>query len=644
MGASYFKRIKNRSLFVGLVVATLVSLGLATAVYAYSDPCNRYFCSYDVSGYFTNHNPAHAGSMASVIDPGSSDAIPSSVNTVVELVSFLQGKNSSSDKHNKTGSAFIVCLMLQQTTFSGCKTAGFIVNNRTITASGWSELSDRLNNPSLSINFKKYVNKKANFTNSAYDTVAGDTYIYTRGKNESGYAIVIKNGADTIFSMFRHCANPLDGLPGLPPPPIIKYAYTLTPHLTLTSDLVESGNGVYTQNLYVNNNGDGTVSPPITWKIKRNINSGAFSDVYAGPTNPTIPLGDTGLPQYSTNDTDYDAGTKLCYKLSVLPHSNSDSGWVDSAENSCVVVGKRPKTRILGSDLLVRGGTDTSISSKTVGGSSRTFGSWVEYAIFATGSITKTASGSAFADTGMPTDNSVSAACRYSTLSFVNVPTTPEGSTVCTGTGGTIGGYSNISAVPNIGSSFTADNANLSGTVMPQNLGSGVYPAASLTMGNPAIPSVLPGARSVIIKAAGTVKIVGDLLYSNGPYTRISDVPQLVIIAGNIDIADNVKRIDAWLVAKDGYINTCSSYNGATLAVNAGLSVNMCQNKLVVNGPVMANNLYLRRTAGSESGTKSGDPAEEFNLRAYVYLWAYSRASGIGHIQTVYTTELPPRL
>jgi len=99
-----------------------------------------------------------------------------------------------------------------------------------------------------------------------------------------------------------------------------------------------------------------------------------------------------------------------------------------------------------------------------------------------------------------------------------------------------------------------------------------------------------------------------------------------------------VKQIDAWLIAKSG-LNTCSDVVG-------NLSSTLCNNQLTVNGPVMAGQLYLRRTAGSGTGQDhSGDPAEIFNLRPDAYMWASMRATGGGNrAQTVYTTELPPRL
>lgn len=627
---STFKEYATTKIAIGIFVAVLLGVGFTAVVAAYSNPCNKFFCSYSVSGYFTGHNPATAGKMDSVLPNGSGDAIPSDVNTVSEFIDFLQGKNGSSSTHNKSGSAFIVCLMLQQKTYDGCKSAGWAVKGRTITTAGWTELTKRLNNPGLSINFKKYINKDANFINSAYDSDSDveDTYVYTRGKDESGDAIVMTYGSDTVFRMFRHCANPIDGLDG---PPEYNTNYDLTPHLKLSSDIVEVGTAVATQDLYVNNVGDAS-SPAINWKIKRNINSGAYADVYSGTTHPAIPVGDTSLSPYSTDDTNYAAGTKLCFKLSVYPHANTDpTSWVDSAED-CVVVGKKPKTQVWGGDLLVGGYTDTSTSTR----SGNTFGSWVEYAIFATGNINKTGSGAAFGGSGFP---SLTGACDYSNLSFANTATGNS----CTGTTGTIGHYTNMPPGSDLTKSFQGGVTLTDGSGVANNWSSGTYITGDITLN----PSTLSPGKSIILKSSGTVRIIGDQKYNannNGAkYTSIYQLPQLVIIANSIDIADSVTQVDAWLFTRSGgYINTCGIRSGVALANDAPLSVSMCNNKLTVNGPVMTDRLYLRRTAGSESANP-GDAAEVFNLRADAYLWAYTRVSGSNRITTVHTTELPPR-
>jgi hypothetical protein len=157
--------------------------------------------------------------------------------------------------------------------------------------------------------------------------------------------------------------------------------------------------------------------------------------------------------------------------------------------------------------------------------------------------------------------------------------------------------------------------------------------------------NIAKGQWMVINAPNAEVTITGDIKYANGPFQSIGDIPQVVIIAKNIHIASGVRQVDAWLIAQGstaagtGILDTCAISNSYTTR----LTVNVCNAPLTVNGPVMAQQLWLRRTGGSGLDDTSGDPAEVFNLRPDAYLWGYARASTSGRVQTVYTQELPPR-
>jgi len=330
---------------------------------------------------------------------------------------------------------------------------------------------------------------------------------------------------------------------------------------------------------------------------------------------------------------DYDVGTKICYALSVQPHTSSNTDWLHSAP-ICLIVGKKPKVQIWAGDAISGGLIQTSTSVKNIGGKQMTFGSWGEYALFANSSIAGMGSGSAFAGSGMQN----ATICGYSTLSFTNA-----GNSVCTPVT-PIGGYVVVRNQPDVAGSFTVNASDPTrdlGNNIDLSSGNlqGIYTtsgAVSLTGGG-AGKSINKGQWIVINAPTATINIDGDINYTNGVLKSLSDIPQVVIIAKNINIDDSVQNVDAWLVAS-GSINTCSA-----VGVVAPLDSNMCNKKLTVNGPVITNKLYLRRTAGSGVGAASGDPAEVFNLRADVYLWSEARAMSNGHVQTVYVTELPPR-
>jgi len=419
-----------------------------------------------------------------------------------------------------------------------------------------------------------------------------------------------------------------------------------------------------------NNNSSSTVEP-CAYFLSNHLITGCSSiksgkAVFSKADNPTTTVisGDNPLSPLNVTIGDHLSGTKVCFAFSVHaaasdPSNNSftvDPQWNHSAlypnltnntnnNNFCTIVVKKPKVQVLGGDLSVgksnpvNANVATTTSVKDISGNgNHVFGSWVEYAIFATGSITGMASGSAF-NGGL--NNSTIA--KYSSLSFAN-----SGNHLnCTGSGldpNTIGCYSwQGHLLPDVTTSFPVTNST---TVLSSSLNldsltnSGVYTAN----GNVSIAGGNIGVGKWIVINAPTVdiNITGDIKYTPDTLHSLNNIPQVVIIANNINISSAVRNIDAWLIASgtSGIITTCTEGGDNNTHINATI----CANPLVVNGPVMARHLYLRRTAGSGKDTASGDPAETFNLRADAYLWAYARATGSGRVQTVYTTELPPRL
>lgn len=147
-------------------------------------------------------------------------------------------------------------------------------------------------------------------------------------------------------------------------------------------------------------------------------------------------------------------------------------------------------------------------------------------------------------------------------------------------------------------------------------------------------------------------------------------LPQVLIFADNISIAENVTRVDAWLIAQDGQINTCAEHTpNSVVAKDARqrFADGSCDKTLMINGPIYAYDLVLPRTAGathgyspsnpsdvlyrqfgavgntSDANLGSETPAEIFNLRADVYLWAYNQAQRYSEAIVTYKRELAPR-
>jgi hypothetical protein len=344
----------------------------------------------------------------------------------------------------------------------------------------------------------------------------------------------------------------------------------------------------------------------------------------------------------------YDVGQTVCRFLAtrIFDEAHEPAGGVENYGRrvswpACVKIGKKPKVQIWGGDLTSLGGASTSVSSKSIDGASYTFGSWVEYGIFATGTVTGTGSGAAYAGQGL-VDATV---CKESQLSFTNAVDDSSG---CKDNG-TIGHYVTSRSVPDVAASFPVSSTTptIGSDYISDPTRSGVFTASgAVTLDG----GTLQKGRWLVLNAPNAdVTINGNITYTIDSLHSIYEIPQLVIIAKNIIIADGVTQIDAWLIAKgssptDGIINTCAS-----VGTTGPLSTEICNLKLVVNGPVMADKLYLRRTYGSNpcvgsDCSPSGEPAEIFNLRPDAYLWASGRSIVSGRLQTVYTTELPPRL
>lgn len=434
----------------------------------------------------------------------------------------------------------------------------------------------------------------------------------------------------------------------------VPYNYTLTPSVTTDHSGVIEPSTSLNVTPTVNNTGP-TKSQSTQWQVTQIVVApGQAVPNAAGGTSPAAitPCGtyfralpnaicstiNSGTSVFDTNGNvlsgnpltmspvvigDLAVGTKICFAFSVQPSSNSSDAWTHSAP-TCLIIGKKPKLQILGGDLISGGSVNTSTTNKNISGTNYTFGSWIEYGIFAVGTITGAGSGSAYAGSGMPTTTF----CNASLLSFTNA-----GSSTCLPTT-TIGKYTNASSMPDVASSFPATGApTIGGGDLADQAKTGIFTSGNVTLTGGTIQK---GRWLVINAPTVDITIDGNIVYFPGVMQSISDIPQVVIIANNINITAKVTQVDAWLIAK-GSLNTCSDVAG-------NLSATLCSQSLVVNGPVMAGKMILRRTAGSGTGANSGDPAEVFNLRPDAYLWASARATGSGRIQTAYTTELPPRL
>ena len=298
-------------------------------------------------------------------------------------------------------------------------------------------------------------------------------------------------------------------------------------------------------------------------------------------------------------------------------------------DTKCVDIGKAPFVTVTGGDVISR---QSRIWTTQVDINGYRHGSWGEYAMFAAGQLRSNSASSLAGG-----DARLLATPDTARLSFANAGS------------GAVGNFDMISAIrPNFISSFDASTAWSTSSIMS----AGMVPVASLQQNRINTYSGtlhLAGGTvsgSKIVRVDGSVIISGDILTDNPSVSNPLDFSQLIIVAsGNITINSDVTRVDAWLQA-GGTLSTCDS---PSTPYYQGLTTGNCNKQLTINGPVSADVIQLRRTAGNDGATKQShsEPGERFNLRPDAYLWAYAQsgetASGSTTIDTTYVTELSPR-
>jgi hypothetical protein len=416
--------------------------------------------------------------------------------------------------------------------------------------------------------------------------------------------------------------------------------YNLVPTITSPNGEVAETGDTISYRPVVNNNAT-TTSPDAQWQTITFVTTGNPKGAGTGTQAPkdyfgngasvvdtdsrTFPRGNTSVGAASKTIGNLAVGSRVCYALAVKPYNQNSSNWRYSAP-VCFKVGKQPKTQVWGGDLRVGSafsGTyatskiDTSVTVRI----GKTYGSWGEYALIASGKITGAGSGSAYSNGVSCTSN-----CATNNLSFANDTST-------------IGNYRPTTTLPNVAASFPVSAATPNYTAINQT----VLNSKQVVTANGAITisggTVNKGNWLVINAPTRTVSITGDIKYTADSLSSAADIPQVVIIANQINIAGNVKNVDAWLVASGatGTVNTCSD-----VSTTANLSNTICSNALTINGPVMAKKLFLRRTAGADA-TNLASAAEIINLRPDAYLWGSNQAALSPRLQTTSTKELPPR-
>lgn len=397
------------------------------------------------------------------------------------------------------------------------------------------------------------------------------------------------------------------------------------------------------------------------------------------------------------NVMDDDAGKWFCAALAVFPAEpygdtdvNDGDGnppWESMSGNykwniskpACKQIAKKPSVQIWGGSLYTNGkialnnadkrvlaGFDYELKSKNSG--TTTFGSWVESGIMANGFINGLASGAA---TGYYNPNNGERTPHYNVGGTYSSNSNPS-SKVCVLGPLTMPNYSCVNSTlsnfypggggnesfkhgdreslvsvfrnngTSVSNKFNYEKIESSGDVSLK----GFLNEKGIVSGTIPKSNEQNKAQTWILEVTGsdgkykTLTIDEDVKYEDGGYTSLSEIPKLIIYAGNINILCGVTRVDAVLItAEGGRIDTCSD------AEEGNWNVGERSNQLKINGTIIADKLIAGRTYGAGTGSASAVPAEIIDYDTSLYLWAMQNAKGSnsGKMDVVYLTELAPR-
>jgi hypothetical protein len=312
-------------------------------------------------------------------------------------------------------------------------------------------------------------------------------------------------------------------------------------------------------------------------------------------------------------------GSYICYMTSIrnpTSRADDDTKWRHS-DIKCAQSVAKPKLQVHGGDLRVasssgcnpadkKGFINTSMSR--IDG--RYYGSWSEFASFSQCTDTNFTTGAKF-EGGQPSFGSI---VPYHELTFAND-----------------GSYGNYSTDYNIVRGVQPITDCPASVPTDHRYNSFGDFKAAVNAGNVA-------GSHCVGNSGSDLNIDSNVVLKSDPGS-VKQIPQVILIGRSINIRDTVSRLDAWLIASND-LNTCVNSSNNR---NTHLKSSVCNNQLVINGPVYTNKLYPDRTYGSRDDDDKSKAGEVFNLPASTSIWLYNQSKTSGAIDTVSLKELPPR-
>ncbi|MBR3256992.1 hypothetical protein IKG02_01730 [Candidatus Saccharibacteria bacterium] len=333
--------------------------------------------------------------------------------------------------------------------------------------------------------------------------------------------------------------------------------------------------------------------------------------------------------------TDIPVGAKFCYRLQISRYSSTSSSYY-YGQAICTNVSKNPTMHVLGAGVGTNGGVVTSSTESLIGDVTNYIGSWTDLETIAnTGTIRKFSSGKSLL--AKRTETSPISECKVFPLTIANDKCNTEHKL----------GESGISLSGEMISKLLARYRGVSGTV---NLGDKSVVEAADVAGaeveqGDETPTVhkLQGTTFIYSETGRDITINTNIYVGNSGVQFSNGVlPQVIIVnsGGNINIAEGVTHLDAWIIAS-GTVNTCTTSTGGSI----DLSADTCANQLTITGPVVGANIRPRRTYGAdtEDFSKFIDGAEIFDLNPGAYIFGANEGAGTIQPRITYLKSMPAR-
>ncbi len=523
---------------------------------------------------------------------GSGKAIPNSINTKTEFISFINGRYNGSYDQDQVGAAFIVQEMRGNSRAWPSQTQ---VND-------WIELMRQ-----DGVTFQRTWDSSVGRT-SYFDTNRDNTF-YGSHPTVGREVIYIRQNGNLVAEIEVLCGNMVANSS-----PIVR-KWNLTPASSVTpyaapSELVTFNHSITNPTQYANMNQN--LTGTVQWTVRGADNTVVTINTACSKTGGLI----SGQTQSCSNAFTIPAtatnGQRYCQRVVASP--NTESGGTQGSTSACVTVntgpgpevGKKPYFQVLNGDISASTAVrDTNGNCTGQGGSIDAFynnpsgiGSSTQIAALANGLI----------------DGFISAKGRVPSMSII-------GLTFANVDAGAFGGsYGITSCVSN-------DDW--------ENLGTGNI---TVTQTSPSI-----------VETTGDVYITTDLIYGNGSFSLSAVPTRKIVTNGDIYIGSNVRQIDGVLKAK-GTIYTCAvpgPASGTLVKPSSLQAATLCKdNKLSVQGALIANSIKLLRTIGdADDGSNPNNPAETFTYSPEVWI------RGLGGGTTTRSTKafdayrsLPPTL